>query len=50
MCKPKEYGRLGVKDLRLFNIALLGKWRIGTKNDGLWRAILESKYDMEKFR
>ena len=27
VCLPKEKGGLGVKDLRKFNTALLGKWR-----------------------
>ncbi|KAF1877272.1 hypothetical protein Lal_00012043 [Lupinus albus] len=27
VCKPKELGGLGVKDLIKFNLALLGKWR-----------------------
>ena len=33
MCKPKEEGRLGLKDMRFFNFALLGKWK--------WRLVNE---------
>ena len=46
ICKPKELGGLGVKSLRLFNIALLGKgkWRMGIECERLWKSILDSKY------
>jgi len=27
ICKIKENGRLGVKDLKLFNMTLLAKWK-----------------------
>ena len=32
VCEPRDYGGLGVIDLRKFNLALLGKWiwRLGT--------------------
>jgi len=26
VCKPKSEGGLGIRDLRLVNLALLGKW------------------------
>lgn len=26
VCKPKEKGGLGLRDLNLFNLSLLGKW------------------------
>ena len=26
VCKPREFGGLGIMDLKLFNLALLGKW------------------------
>ncbi|XP_068483362.1 uncharacterized protein [Phaseolus vulgaris] len=46
VCEPRDYGGLGVIDLRKFNLALLGKWiwRLGTDKGGLWKEILVSKY------
>jgi len=46
ICKPKEEGGLGIKDLKRFNYALLGKWkwRLGKEERGLWSDILFSKY------
>uniref|UniRef100_A0A2N9IJE2 Reverse transcriptase zinc-binding domain-containing protein n=1 Tax=Fagus sylvatica TaxID=28930 RepID=A0A2N9IJE2_FAGSY len=37
---------LGVKNLRRFNQALLGKWlwRYGTDREALWRQVVEAKY------
>ena len=26
VCEPREAGGLGILDLRLFNVAMLGKW------------------------
>jgi len=33
-------------DLRLFNVAMLGKWiwRLVSDKDGLWKEVIESKY------
>lgn len=46
VCKPKKIGGLGVWDLRLFILALLGKWRrcflLGDL--GVWRDIMSSIY------
>jgi hypothetical protein len=44
--KSKERGGLGVRDLRAFNIALLGKWwwRIRNEKESLWYKVLEQKY------
>lgn len=49
VCRSKEGGGLGVKNTRLFNIALLEKWlwRIRTKNIGLWFKVLLEKYENE---
>ena len=46
VCEPRDYGGLGIIDLRLFNLALLGKWiwRLGTDKGGMWKEILASKY------
>ena len=39
-------GEIGIKDIELFNKALLAKWkwRLGKEQNGLWKEILESKY------
>lgn len=46
VCRSKELGGLGVKNLGLFNVALLLKWawRILDRCDGLWSQVLASKY------
>ncbi|GAU43492.1 hypothetical protein TSUD_92030 [Trifolium subterraneum] len=46
VCKPKQEGGLGIKDLKLFNIALLGKWwwRLKNENDVLWHRVLVCRY------
>ncbi|GKV44689.1 hypothetical protein SLEP1_g51849 [Rubroshorea leprosula] len=49
VCKDKERGGLGVKDLRKFNMALLGKWwgRLVSEDSGLWKKIIYEKYGRE---
>jgi hypothetical protein len=46
VCRPKNEGGLGVKDLKWFNILLLAKWRwrLLVENDLLWKNVLEAKY------
>ena len=46
VCLPKQNGGLGIKDIRTFNKALLGKWRwdLFHKHKELWARILASKY------
>ncbi|GKV32323.1 hypothetical protein SLEP1_g40939 [Rubroshorea leprosula] len=46
VCKSKMEDGLGVKELRSFNLALLGKWwsRLASGNDGLLYRIIEGKY------
>jgi len=46
VCEPREADSLGILNLRIFNVALLGKWiwRLGTDKGSLWKEILESKY------
>ncbi|GAU22230.1 hypothetical protein TSUD_227660 [Trifolium subterraneum] len=46
ICLPKELGGLGVKNLDLFNVALLNKWkwRFLTDNDALWADLLRFRY------
>ena len=38
ICKPKEYGVLGLRDLNLWNIAMLSGrvWRIINNHDSIW--------------
>jgi hypothetical protein len=40
-------GGLGVRNLIQFNRAMLGKWlwRYAMENEGLWRLVIETKYD-----
>ena len=46
VCKPIRCGGFGVKNLQLFNGALLGKWlwRYGHEQEALWRRVIELKY------
>ena len=51
MWEPREAGRLGIINIKLFNLALLSKWiwQLGSNKGGLWKEVLESKYGrMEK--
>ncbi len=49
VCSPIDCGGLGVKNLTLFNKALLGKWlwRFGVEKHHLWRRVIVAKYGME---
>jgi hypothetical protein len=49
VCSPIPYGGLGVKNLCLFNKALLGKWlwRFGAEDSHLWRRVIAAKYGEE---
>ena len=46
LCLRREYGGMGVRRLREFNIALFGKWcwRLLVDRDGLWRRVLVARY------
>ncbi|GKV45963.1 hypothetical protein SLEP1_g52987 [Rubroshorea leprosula] len=46
VCRDKDQGGLGVKDLRKFNLALLGRWwgRLVNEEDGLWKKVILQKY------
>ena len=46
LCLPKKGGGLGIRDLVLFNKALLGKWiwRFALGDDKLWCRVIKGKY------
>ncbi|CAK8568710.1 unnamed protein product [Lathyrus sativus] len=46
VCKTKEHGGLGIKDISLFNRALLSKWlwRLIHEQDAIWKPLLVLKY------
>ena len=47
LCLPKKGGGLGIRDLGVFNRALLGKWiwRFAQGQDKLWCRVIKCKYD-----
>ena len=49
VCLPKEEGGLGVRRLREFNVALLGKWcwQMLVDKEGLWYRVLKARYGEE---
>jgi hypothetical protein len=49
ICQPIQNGGLAVRNLTMFNAALLGKWlwRYGCERDALWRRVIEMKYGSE---
>jgi hypothetical protein len=46
----KEYGGLGLPNLRGLNISLLASWlkRYKTDRDKLWKELIDYKYDTQK--
>lgn len=46
VCKPKELEGLGIKSIKLFNLALLlkWKWRILVEKDVVWKKVLKARY------
>ena len=49
LCKTKEEGGLGIRDIRKFNYALMAKWKwqISFNDKGRWKEVLESKYGLD---
>ena len=52
VCLRKEYEGLGVREMREFNTALLGKWcwRMLVNRAGFWYRVLVSRYGEEDER
>jgi hypothetical protein len=52
ICLRREYGGLGVRQLREFNMALLGKWcwRMLVDRRGLWFRVLAARYGVYQGR
>lgn len=51
VCKPKHKGGLGIKNLYLFNLALLAKWRwrlLNGNNSDTWMRVLVERYGCVK--
>jgi len=48
LCRTKEEGGLGIKDIRKFNYALMAKWmwRYSFDEKGRWKEVIESKYGL----
>jgi len=46
LCRAREEGGLGIKDVRCFNYALLAKWKwwLQGHERGKWKDIINSKY------
>ena len=46
VCAPLQHGGLGIRNLTVFNKALLGKWlwRYWSDNEALWCRLVDSKY------
>jgi hypothetical protein len=46
ICRTKEEGGLGIRDLRVVNLSLLAKWRwkLLTNDDEVWKNVMVAKY------
>jgi hypothetical protein len=49
ICRPKNEGGLGVRDLRLVNTSLLSKWRwkLLSRDDELWKEVVIARYGVD---
>jgi hypothetical protein len=49
ICNPIQSGGLGVRNLTMFNGALVSKWlwRYGHEREALWRRVIDFKYGSE---
>jgi hypothetical protein len=49
VCSPLDVGGLGIRNIRRFNQALLGKWlwRFAHKEGAWWRSVLVAKYGVD---
>jgi len=47
VCQPKDFGGLGVRDVRLMNLSLFVKWKwsLLQGENSLWKEILVERYD-----
>jgi hypothetical protein len=44
VCRPKDQGEVGIRDLEFQNRALLGKWLFKILcEDGIWQTIIKRK-------
>ncbi|XP_058722219.1 uncharacterized protein LOC131594138 [Vicia villosa] len=52
VCKTKEEGGLGIKNVEIMNVALISKWkwRILNENDAVWSGILKARYGKVKLK
>ena len=52
ICVEKEVGGLGLRSIREFNLALLGKWcwRMLVDREGLWFRTLAARYGLDRGR
>jgi hypothetical protein len=50
VCTPIREGGLGIRNLKCFNRALLGKWlwRYACEPGAWWRKVVEAKYGLER--
>lgn len=48
ICLPKEFGGLGIRNMEIFNISLLGKWkwRLLSDNESIWFVLMKKLYSV----